>query len=120
MDDSPTRPRYWRAMTAPAAEHYHVYVARPLAAAKRRRRYVRVAGTDYWRRVEVNAPARRLGARSYTTTQALRFETKSAAHAAAARLEPRKAYRVVMRCDVEPADCPSKDGELAAWRRSAR
>ena len=46
--------------------------------------------------------------RMFATTKQGRFETRQAAHRWAARKYPDKRQRMIVRCDFDPQDCPSK------------
>ena len=72
-------------------------------------------GEPLFRRVEVEAPARRLGARMFATSREARFNNHAAANAWARKREPRKAYRMVRRCDFAE-DCPSRV-PIEVWER---
>ena len=106
-------------MTVDAVELYHVYLARAGGEAKTKRRYVPAGtspdGEPLFRRVEVEAPARRLGARMFATSREARFNNHAAANAWARKREPRKAYRMVRRCDFAE-DCPSRV-PIEVWER---
>lgn len=60
------------------------------------------------------------GVRMFSTTRAARYESKSAAQKAAAKQQPDKRLRMVMRCDFDPEDCPSRQPIPIFERRNDR
>ena len=60
------------------------------------------------------------GVRMFGTHRAARFESRTQAKRWAEQREPDRRMRMVMRCDFEPEDCPSREPIPIYERRDDR
>ncbi len=99
------------------------FTARLAAALRREGREDAEAIAELAARVHAEGRARRPavnGVGAFTTTRLGRFESRTRANAWAAKQEPDKRRRLVLRCDFAPGDCPSKEPITIDERRPDR